>query len=74
MSKEFAKSSHSNGIRTVRDALNNPSSNGAIESFIQTFKRIMKTMAKEEEKTGTFSVIVLENTTGHDLWRLQQCC
>ena len=34
----------------------------------------MKTMAKEEEKTGKFSVIVLENTTGHDVWRLQQCC
>jgi len=49
VSKEFAKSSHSNGIKHVRVALNSPSSNGATESFKQTFKRTVKTMAEEEE-------------------------
>ena len=42
-SKEFANFLKGNGVKHLRSARYHPSSNGASERFVQTFKRAMKT-------------------------------
>ena len=42
IAEEFATFLKSNGIRHIRCAPYHPSSNGAVEQFIQTFKQSMK--------------------------------
>ena len=41
-SQEFAEFLHSNGIKYARTAPYHPSSNGAVERLVQTFKQAMK--------------------------------
>ena len=50
VSEEFAEFSRTNGIKNIRVAPYHPSSNGAAKRFVQTFKKAMKTMAREGDQ------------------------
>ena len=53
-SEEFADFIKANRIKHIRSAPYHPSTNGLAESFVQTFKRAMKTSAQDEPNLNTW--------------------
>ena len=75
ISSEFSTFCKKNGIKHIRSAPYHPSTNGAIERFVQTFKRALKSGQKEGRQTFQIisNFLLKYRSTPHSVTGVSPC-
>ena len=75
ISSEFSTFCKKNGIKHIRSAPYHPSTNGAIERFVQTFKRALKSGRKEGRQTFQIisNFLLKYRSTPHSVTGVSPC-